>query len=189
MERLESKAGMILQKKAEAMKQFLDEALEDFQEGELQEALEVFIVVSALSREMVGAVNRERYRQTEGISLEEAQRKNRHVMWYELKEKYIPGSWQRSGDGREEQHLPVAEPAVAESPLLAMSIVDMELSLRAENCLRRGGIETVGQLIRKSEGELRLLRNFGAKCLQEVIENLDKRGLSLREEKEEAPTD
>ncbi len=189
MERLESKAGMILQKKAEAMKQFLDEALEDFQKGELQEALEVFIVVSALAREMVGAVNRERYRQAEGISLEEAQRKNRHVMWYELKEKYIPGSWQRSGDGREEQHLPVAEPAVAESPLLAMSIVDMELSLRAENCLRRGGIETVGQLIRKSEGELRPLRNFGAKCLQEVIENLDKLGLSLREEKEEAPTD
>ena len=189
MERLESKAGMILQKKADAMKQFLDEALEDFQEGELQEALEVFIVVSALAREMVGAVNRERYRQAEGISLEEAQRKSRHVMWYELKEKYIPGSWQRSGDGREEQSLPVAEPTVAESPLLAMSIVDMELSLRAENCLRRGGIETVGQLIRKSEGELRLLRNFGAKCLQEVIENLDKRGLSLREEKEEAPTD
>ena len=69
MERLESKAGMILQKKADAMKLFLDEALEDFQKGELQEALEVFIVVSALAREMVGAVNRERYRQAEGISL------------------------------------------------------------------------------------------------------------------------
>ncbi len=61
-----------------------------------------------------------------------------------------------------------------------MSIEDLELPVRVLNCLHRGGINTVGQLIEKSEDDLMALRSFGARSIEDVKEKLEKRGLKLR---------
>ena len=50
----------------------------------------------------------------------------------------------------------------------------------AYNCLKRAGIQTVGDLVSKSEGELAAIPNFGKKSIDEVIETLSQRGLTLR---------
>jgi DNA-directed RNA polymerase subunit alpha len=60
-----------------------------------------------------------------------------------------------------------------------MPVEQLELSVRTMNCLRRGGITTVGELISKGERELLALHNFGQKSKQEVDERLKALGLSL----------
>jgi len=60
-----------------------------------------------------------------------------------------------------------------------MPVDQMDLSVRTMNCLRRGGISTVGELISKGEQELLALRNFGQKSKQELEERLNELGLSL----------
>ena len=60
-----------------------------------------------------------------------------------------------------------------------MPVEQLELSVRTMNCLRRGGITTVGELISKGEDELLSLHNFGQKSMQEVRERLKSLGLSL----------
>lgn len=70
--------------------------------------------------------------------------------------------------------------AVASSPDLELSIEDLELSERPRNCLKRAQVNTVGELLTKSEDDLLAITNFGQKSLDEVIEKLDARGLSLR---------
>jgi DNA-directed RNA polymerase subunit alpha len=59
-------------------------------------------------------------------------------------------------------------------------IEELELGVRSYNCLKRAGIQTVGDLLQKSEGELNAIPNFGRKSIEEVIETLEARGLSLR---------
>jgi len=59
-------------------------------------------------------------------------------------------------------------------------IEELELGVRSYNCLKRAGIQTVGELLEKSEGELNAIPNFGRKSIEEVIETLEARGLSLR---------
>jgi DNA-directed RNA polymerase subunit alpha len=54
--------------------------------------------------------------------------------------------------------------------------------VRSYNCLKRAGIQTVGDLISKSEGELNAIPNFGKKSIDEVIETLHARGLDLRQD-------
>jgi DNA-directed RNA polymerase subunit alpha len=61
-----------------------------------------------------------------------------------------------------------------------MPVEQMDLSVRTLNCLRRAGINTVGELISKEEKELLSLRNFGQKSKQEILERLDKMGISLK---------
>jgi len=61
-------------------------------------------------------------------------------------------------------------------------IDELELSVRSYNCLKRAGIETIGQLLAKSEGELQAIPNFGQKSIEEVIENLQGRGHQLRQD-------
>jgi DNA-directed RNA polymerase subunit alpha len=61
-------------------------------------------------------------------------------------------------------------------------IEELELGVRSYNCLKRAGIQTVGDLISKSEGELAAIPNFGKKSIDEVIETLHARGLDLRED-------
>ena len=51
-------------------------------------------------------------------------------------------------------------------------IEELELGVRSYNCLKRAGIQTVGDLISKSEGELNAIPNFGKKSIDEVIETL-----------------
>jgi DNA-directed RNA polymerase subunit alpha len=59
-------------------------------------------------------------------------------------------------------------------------IEELELGVRSYNCLKRAGIQTVGDLLQKSESELNAIPNFGRKSIEEVIETLEARGMSLR---------
>jgi len=63
--------------------------------------------------------------------------------------------------------------------LLNMSVNEIELSVRAANCLNNANITTVGQLAMKSEQEMLKYRNFGKKSLNEIKEKLSTLGLSL----------
>jgi DNA-directed RNA polymerase subunit alpha len=63
-----------------------------------------------------------------------------------------------------------------------MMIDDLDLGVRSLNCLKREGIETVGDLIGKSEQELMCIPNFGRKSLDEVRERLEKNNMKLRGE-------
>ena len=63
--------------------------------------------------------------------------------------------------------------------LLNMSVNEIELSVRAANCLNNANITTVGQLARKTEQEMLKYRNFGKKSLNEIKEKLTALGLSL----------
>jgi DNA-directed RNA polymerase subunit alpha len=59
-------------------------------------------------------------------------------------------------------------------------IEELELGVRSYNCLKRAGVQTVGDLVQKSESELNAIPNFGRKSIEEVKETLDARGLGLR---------
>jgi DNA-directed RNA polymerase subunit alpha len=67
-------------------------------------------------------------------------------------------------------------------PMHDILIEELELGVRSYNCLKRAGIQTVGDLITKSEGELAAIPNFGKKSIDEVVETLHSRGLDLRGE-------
>ncbi|MFV0315968.1 MAG: DNA-directed RNA polymerase subunit alpha [Microthrixaceae bacterium] len=69
---------------------------------------------------------------------------------------------------------------VSTSPDLELSVEDLDLSERPRNCLKRAQVNTVGELLEKSEDDLLAITNFGQKSLDEVLEKLDARGLSLR---------
>jgi hypothetical protein len=68
----------------------------------------------------------------------------------------------------------------ASSPDLDLPIEDLDLSERPRNCLKRAQINTVGELLTKTEDDLLNITNFGQKSLDEVKQKLDERGLSLR---------
>jgi DNA-directed RNA polymerase subunit alpha len=82
----------------------------------------------------------------------------------------------------EPQGLELGELAVtsAGSPDLDLPIEDLDLSERPRNCLKRAQVNTVGELVLKTEDDLLAITNFGQKSLDEVIAKLDERGLSLR---------
>jgi DNA-directed RNA polymerase subunit alpha len=61
-------------------------------------------------------------------------------------------------------------------------IEELELGVRSYNCLKRVGIETIGDLVSKTEGELAAIPNFGKKSIEEVRETLQTHGLTLRDE-------
>ena len=73
-----------------------------------------------------------------------------------------------------------AESATTGSPDMDLPIEDLDLSERPRNCLKRAQVDTIGQLLEKTEDDLLAVTNFGQKSLDEVIEKLDERGLSLR---------
>jgi DNA-directed RNA polymerase subunit alpha len=66
------------------------------------------------------------------------------------------------------------------SPDLELPIEELELSERPRNCLKRARVDTIGQLVTKTEDDLLAITNFGSKSLEEVLQKLDERGLSLR---------
>ena len=73
-------------------------------------------------------------------------------------------------------------PATASAPrarggMDEILIEELELGVRSYNCLKRAGIQTVGDLVQKSESELAAIPNFGRKSIEEVKETLDARGL------------
>ena len=63
--------------------------------------------------------------------------------------------------------------------VLEMTIEELDLSVRSFNCLKRAGINTVEDLINKSEEEMMKVRNLGRKSLEEVMAKLDALGFSL----------
>jgi DNA-directed RNA polymerase subunit alpha len=75
-----------------------------------------------------------------------------------------------------------AESEDAEEGVKALPIEELQLSVRSYNCLKREGVNTVGDLVQKSEPELTDIRNFGQKSIEEVKAKLEDMGLSLREE-------
>ena len=82
----------------------------------------------------------------------------------------------------EPQSLEHSEPMGANVgvPDLDLPIEDLDLSERPRNCLKRGQINTIGELLLKSTDDLLNITNFGQKSLDEIIQKLDERGLTLR---------
>ena len=68
--------------------------------------------------------------------------------------------------------------------VLEMTIEELDLSVRSFNCLKRAGINTVEDLINKSEEDMMKVRNLGKKSLDEVVEKLDSLGFYLLNEDE-----
>ncbi len=79
----------------------------------------------------------------------------------------LPGT--PSGDGN-----------AANNGLDEILIEELELGVRSYNCLKRAGVQTVGDLVRKTRSELNAIPNFGQKSIEEVIETLHSRGLDLQ---------
>lgn len=83
-------------------------------------------------------------------------------------------------DGADAQGAGAAAPGAPDG-MDDILIEELELGVRSYNCLKRAGIQTVGDLIQKTEAELNAIPNFGRKSIEEVIETLEARGLSLRQ--------
>ena len=66
------------------------------------------------------------------------------------------------------------------SPDLDLRIEELDLSERPRNCLKRAQINTIGELVERSYDDLLAITNFGQKSLDEVVQRLDERGLSLK---------
>lgn len=82
----------------------------------------------------------------------------------------------------------IAPPGGRDVEFLARPVRDLELSIRSENCLLRGGIHTIGDLLQKSRDDLLKIRNLGKISLKEIGDKLDAAGLKLREKKDAAKT-
>src|SRR6266487_4609922 len=80
-----------------------------------------------------------------------------------------------------------AEPALAHG-MENFPIEELELGVRSYNCLKRVGIETIGDLVTKTENELAAIPNFGKKSIEEVKETLATHGLNLRGGGEDGPS-
>jgi DNA-directed RNA polymerase subunit alpha len=84
-------------------------------------------------------------------------------------------------DFAEQEQKPALEERAPEGErgVLEMRVEDLDLSVRALNCLRREGVATIGQLVQKTEEEMLAMRAFGRGSLQEVQSRLAALGLSL----------
>ena len=76
----------------------------------------------------------------------------------------------------------VEKPTDSKSKVLELTIEELDLSVRSFNCLKRANINTVEDLISKTEDEMMKVRNLGRKSLEEVIGKLEAMGLSLADE-------
>lgn len=68
--------------------------------------------------------------------------------------------------------------------MLEMTIEELDLSVRSYNCLKRAGINTVGDLVNKSEDDMMKVRNLGRKSLEEVMAKLDSLGFTLTKDED-----
>ena len=87
-------------------------------------------------------------------------------------------------DGMSEQEILKGRETDSGSKALAMNIEELELSIRPSNCLKRAGIQTVEDLVKKTEEDMLKVRNLGRKSLDEVIRKLESMGLSLKNKDE-----
>lgn len=77
---------------------------------------------------------------------------------------------------------PAGDGVASSNGLDEILIEELELGVRSYNCLKRAGVQTVGDLVRKSRAELNAIPNFGQKSIEEVIETLHARGLDLQQD-------
>jgi DNA-directed RNA polymerase subunit alpha len=68
--------------------------------------------------------------------------------------------------------------------VLEMTIEELDLSVRSFNCLKRAGIDTVEDLVNKTQDDMIKVRNLGKKSLEEVIKKLEDLGLGLKADEE-----
>ena len=98
--------------------------------------------------------------------------------------KHVDGTMENSSENEEEelQQVPIVTQAQEDetSKVLDMTIEDLDLSVRSFNCLKRAGIDFVGDLVNKSEEDMMKVRNLGRKSLDEVKKKLEDIGLSLK---------
>ena len=78
----------------------------------------------------------------------------------------------------------IERPEVKRDRVLEMTIEELDLSVRSFNCLKRAGIDTVEDLINRTEDDMIKVRNLGRKSLEEVIQKLSSLGLCLKKEEE-----
>ena len=76
----------------------------------------------------------------------------------------------------------VAKEDAKKEKILEITIEELDLSVRSYNCLKRAGINTIEELIKKNEEEMMTVRNLGRKSLEEVQQKLATLGLSLRQD-------
>lgn len=93
------------------------------------------------------------------------------TMFVELTDKVIPVSMVQ------------AEPT-SQAKVLEMTIEELDLSVRAYNCLKRANINTVAELVMRNQEDMMKVRNLGRKSLEEVEQKLEALGLSLRPSEE-----
>ncbi|MBQ6951652.1 MAG: DNA-directed RNA polymerase subunit alpha [Clostridia bacterium] len=85
--------------------------------------------------------------------------------------------------GLTDQTMPIssAEPEADDNgKVMEMTIEDLDLSVRAYNCLKRAGINTVAELVQRNQEDMMKVRNLGKKSLEEVEQKLQALGLGLR---------
>lgn len=87
-------------------------------------------------------------------------------------------------DDAKNTEIMVEKTATSQSKLLEMTIEELDLSVRSYNCLKRAGINTVEDLIARTDEDMTKVRNLGRKSLEEVINKLHGLGLSLASEEE-----
>ena len=78
----------------------------------------------------------------------------------------------------------IERPEVKRDRVLEMTIEELDLSVRSFNCLKRAGIDTVEDLINRTEEDMIKVRNLGRKSLEEVIQKLSSLGLCLKKDEE-----
>lgn len=79
----------------------------------------------------------------------------------------------------------VEEKPVEKSEPLKTPIEDLDLSIRSQNCLKRANINTLGDLTKKTEEDMMNLKNLGKKSLEEIIQKLEEKSLSLKKANED----
>ncbi len=89
-----------------------------------------------------------------------------------------------SGDTFSDAKIMVEKGDTSKEKVLDMTIEELDLSVRSFNCLKRAGINTVEDLIGKSEEDMMKVRNLGRKSLEEVIAKLDSFGFGLKSDDE-----
>ena len=88
----------------------------------------------------------------------------------------------KEGSSEDEEELEPIGPA-GDDDFLARPVHELEFSIRSENCLLRGGIQTIGDLLQRTRDDLLKIRNLGKISLTEIEERLTATGLKLREKK------
>jgi DNA-directed RNA polymerase subunit alpha len=80
----------------------------------------------------------------------------------------------------EEVAVEIEEPSAGEQEIYSQPITELNLSVRARKCTTKLGINSIGELVRRTAEDLMECKNFGVTSLNEVREKLTERGLKLR---------